>query len=257
MQAWKFEAKKRLRTKFVTIAALILLLIICLSALYVFTKYQATGIVAESRDILFQASSFQSFAPGEYAGYLTFSELAKHGDFGIGTVNGLDGEMIALNGKFYQIPFDGNPKQISPSTLTPYATVTFFDVDQTFHVNEVTYTQLAEYINQSLPSTDAIYAIKVTGNFDYAKTRSVPNQTQPYPELTEVIAHQSIFNLTDVSATAAGFYFPDSMNGVDAVGYHLHLLTFDLLAGGHLLDCTIKDATVEIDYIHKFTLILP
>jgi len=172
-----------LRTKFVTLAALILLLIICLSALYAFTKYQATGIVAESRDILFQVSAFNSFSSGQYTGYVTFNELAKHGDFGIGTVNGLDGEMIALDGKFYQIPFDGNPVQISSSTLTPYATVTFFEADQTLQVSDLTYAELTEYINQSLPSADAIYAIKVSGTFDYAKTRSVPNQTQPYPTL--------------------------------------------------------------------------
>ncbi len=246
-----------MRTKLVTIAALMLLLIISLSALYALTKYQATGIVAESREILFQVSAFNSFSSGQYAGYVTYNELAKHGDFGIGTVNGLDGEMIAFDGKFYQIPFDGNPKQISSSSLTPYATVTFFEADQTLHVSGLTYTELTAYINQSLPSADAIYAIKVSGTFDFAQTRSVPNQTQPYPTLSEVVSHQSVFNLTSVSATAAGFYFPDSMSGVDAIGYHLHFLTSDHLAGGHLLDCIIKDATVEIDYIHKFMLVLP
>ncbi len=246
-----------MRTKFVTLAALVLLLIISLSALYVFTKYQATGIITANRDILFQVSAFNSFSSGQYAGYVPYSELAKHGDFGIGTVNGLDGEMIALDGKFYQIPFDGNPVQISSSSMTPYATVTFFEADKTLHVSGLTYSELTEYINQSLPSGDAIYAIKVSGTFDYAKTRSVPNQTQPYPILNEVVSHQSVFNLTNVSATAAGFYFPNSMNGVDFAGYHLHFLTSDQSAGGHLLECNIKDATVEIDYTHKYSLVLP
>jgi len=34
-------------------------------------------------------------------------ELKRNGDFGIGTFNALDGEMIGLDGAFYQIKVDG------------------------------------------------------------------------------------------------------------------------------------------------------
>jgi hypothetical protein len=34
---------------------------------------------------------------------LTFEALARHGDFGLGTFDALDGEMIAIDGTFYQI----------------------------------------------------------------------------------------------------------------------------------------------------------
>ena len=37
---------------------------------------------------------------GIYDGPATFNEVSKHGDFGIGTVNHLDGEMIGLDGFF-------------------------------------------------------------------------------------------------------------------------------------------------------------
>ena len=40
---------------------------------------------------------------GVYDGDLTYQELARHGDFGLGTFDALDGEMIALDGAFYQI----------------------------------------------------------------------------------------------------------------------------------------------------------
>ena len=101
-----------------------------------------------------------------------------------------------------------------------------------------------------MPSEDAIYVIKVSGVYDYAQTRSVPKQTEPYPPLTEAIKNQSIFTLNNVSATAVGFWFPSSMDGVDFAGYHLHLITDDRTAGGHLLDCIIRNATVEIDQIN-------
>lgn len=250
-------AKNCLNSRIVTLAALTALVIIMLSGLYVVTQSKANTVVTENRDILFQVSAFNTFSSGKYDGTTSFSELAKHGDFGIGTLNGLNGEMIALDGVFYQVPIDGTPVKISPSALTPYATVTFFDADLTLHVNNFNYSQLISYINQSLPLDEAIYAIKVSGTFDYAETRSVPIQTQPYPALSEAVSHQAVFNLTDVSGTAVGFYFPYSMSGVDFAGYHLHFLSDDRTAGGHLLDCIIRNATVEIDYTNKYTLVLP
>jgi len=184
--------------------------------------------------------------------------LAKHGDFGLGTLNGLNGEMIALNGVFYQIPVEGEPRQIGPSEKTPYATVTFFEADQTCYVADaINYSELTEYISGVLPSEKAIYAIKVSGTYDYTKTRSVPIQAKPYQPLTEAMKNQTVFRLDNVVATAVGFWFPSSMDGVDFTGYHLHLITDDYGAGGHLLDCIVRDATTEIDQTNKFNMILP
>jgi acetolactate decarboxylase len=188
---------------------------------------------------------------------MSYGELMGHGDFGIGTFEGLDGEMAAVNGVFYQIPSDGIPRQVNGSMETPYATVTYFEADQTFSVSNLNYTQLKAKIDSVLPSSDAIYAIKVTGTLDYAQTRSPQKQTQPYPALTEALKTQHVFTLSNVSATAVGFWFPSSLNGVDYVGYHLHLITDDHSAGGHLLDCTIRNATVEIDQINRYSLLLP
>ena len=246
-----------LKGKLISITAAVLVLVLSFAALYVIwqSKFNVNAI---DRETLYQISAFNTFSSGQYDGNTTYSQLAEHGDFGIGTVNGLDGEMVALNGVFYQIPVDGKTRQLSSSAKTPYATVTFFEADQTIHVSDaLNYSELTAYINQTLPSQNAIYAIKVNGIFDYAKTRSVPMQTVPYPMLTEAVSHQSVFNLSNVSATAVGFYFPSSMDGVDFAGYHLHFLTDDHLAGGHLLDCIVRNATIEIDYTYKFTLVLP
>ncbi len=210
------------------------------------------------RDTLFQIEAFNTFSSGKYDGYMTYSELAEHGDFGIGTVHELDGEMIALNGIFYQIPVDGKPRQIDPSIKAPYATITFFkeDIKKTLK-DPVDYFDIQSIINTLMPAENAIYAIKITGNYLYAETRSVPAQTKPYPIIAEVVKNQSVFILNNVSATAVGFWFPSSMDGVDYVGYHLHLITDDHSAGGHLLNFTVENATIEIDQTNKFNLILP
>jgi acetolactate decarboxylase len=209
-------------------------------------------------DTLYQISAFNVFSAGNFDGNTTYAELAEYGDFGIGTLNGLNGEMIALEGKFYQIPTDGAPRQISASEKTPYATVTFFNPDLAFQVANVTsYSQLTVDINATLPNYNAIYAIKVHGFFDIAKTRSVPIQTAPYPVLTEAVKNQTVFNLSNVEGTAVGFYFPNSLDGVDYSGYHLHFLTDDGLAGGHLLECNVRNATVEVDQKNSYYLLIP
>ena len=227
-------------------------------ALYSAGHSQLNMNAAANRETLFQVASFKTFAQGDYEGTTTYAELAKHGDFGIGTFNGLDGEMVALNGVFYQIPTDGKPRQINPEAETPFASVTFFEADQTLYfAGALNYSELTAYIDQILAPESAMYAIKIHGVYDYAKTRSVPMQTEPYPTLTEVIRNQSIFTLNNVTGTTVGFRLPTYMDGVNVAGYHFHFITDDEGAGGHLLDCIVRNATIEIDYTYRFELALP
>jgi len=247
-----------MKRNMVLLAAFALVAVVSCPALYVVWQLNFNANMIEDRETLFQVSPFNTFAQGNYDGTVTYGELAEHGDFRIGTVNGLNGEMIALDGVFYQIPVDGAPRQIGSSEKAPYATVTFFEADQTSHVADaLNYSELTEYINGILSSENAIYAIKVQGTYDYAKTRSVPMQTQPYQPLTEAIKNQTVFTLDNVAATAVGFWFPSSMDGVDFIGYHLHLITNSHSGGGHLLDCIVRNATIEIDQTRQFNMVLP
>jgi acetolactate decarboxylase len=239
------------------IVAFALVILISTAAFYAVLQFQTDTDAAADKAVLFQLAAFNTFSAGNYSGFMNYSELSKHGDFGIGTLDGLNGEMLALNGVFYQIPSDGNPVQIAPSETAPYATITYFSTDKSFTVADLNYTQLKTQLDSALSSQDAIYAIKVSGTFDYAQTRSPQKQSQPYPALTDALKTQSVFSLSNVSATAVGFWFPSSMSGVDYVGYHLHLITDDRSAGGHILDCIIRNATVEIDQIKQYNLVLP
>ncbi len=247
-----------LKGKWVPIVAFAVIAVVSCAALYEIWQLRFSTSATENRETLFQISPFNVFSAGNYDGNTTYGELAEHGDFGIGTLNGLNGEMIALDGTFYQIPTDGKPRQIGAAEKTPYATVTFFEAERTIQVADaLNYSELTAYIDNVLPADSAIYAIKIHGTYDYAKTRSVPMQIKPYLPLTEVIKNQTVFTLNNVSATAVGFWFPSSMSGVDFVGYHFHLLTDEKSAGGHLLDCIVRNATIEIEYIQKFVMTLP
>ncbi len=67
----------------------------------------ATSTREHEPHVLFQASTIAALLDGAYDGDVTFAELAEHGDLGLGTLNALDGEMIALDGRFYRADVDG------------------------------------------------------------------------------------------------------------------------------------------------------
>ena len=204
-------------------------------------------LYAQSADhSIFQVSTFHALKHGKYDGETTFEELKKHGDFGIGTVNGLDGEVVALNGEFFQIKADGKVYSIAEQEKTPFAVVTFFKPDKTLSLPRVSdMKELQETLDRMLPSADSILAIRIAGEFKYVKVRSVPRQEKPYPGLAEALKHQTEFELKNVSGTLVGFRFPSYMDGVNVPGYHFHFITADKKAGGHTLDCSTEGANVD------------
>jgi acetolactate decarboxylase len=240
----------------VSISAITLIAVIAGSAACIIWDQRPNANSASST--LYQIQAFNNFSQGNFAGNTTFAELAKHGNFGIGTLNGLDGEMIAFNGTFYQIPSSGVPRQITPQEKTPYATVCFFKPELTIENSSwQKYSELISFINSSIPDHTSIYAIKVDGIWGPANTRSPPIQTEPYPNLTQALVNQSLFTINNFDGTAIGFYFPSYMNGIDYAGYHLHMITDDRKAGGHLLDCNIRNATIELEKINHYELVIP
>lgn len=203
--------------------------------------------------VLYQISSYDVMASGDYTGKITYGELAKHGDFGIGAFQGMNGEMLAIDGVFYQIPTTGTPIIVDSSLTTPYAMVSFFEVDYSLIVQEtMNYTELKAFIDNNLPTLNGIFSVKIHGNFSYIKARSVPFQTEPYPQLSDVIANQTVFTLTDEAGTIVGYRCPSYMSGINVAGYHCHFITDDKTAGGHMLDFIAQNVTIEIDHIQKY-----
>jgi acetolactate decarboxylase len=202
---------------------------------------------AESRR-LFQISTLEALMAGVYDGDLTFQELARHGDFGLGTFEALDGEMIALDGGFYQIKADGRVYPVPGAMKTPFAAVTFFKAGRTHLIDRpVNFQQLLDYIDRLLPSPNLPYAVRIEGVFPSVKTRSIPRQQKPYPPLVAAAEKQVVFELANVKGVIVGFRFPAYLAGINLPGYHCHFITADRRAGGHLLDCRVEGATLTGD----------
>ncbi len=209
-------------------------------------------------DALVQVSTIDAILGGLYGGVMDFETLKRHGDFGIGTFDGLDGEMAGFDGNFYQVQADGIAYPVSDSMRTPFATITFFDVDhQEIMPGGLDYTGTREFLDSTFPTENIFYAIKITGTFSYMKTRSVPRQSKPYPPLIEVTRTQPEFDFNDIQGTLVGYRCPDYISGINAPGYHLHFIAEDAGTGGHVLDFKIAEGMAFVDYVSEFSLMLP
>lgn len=207
---------------------------------------------------MFQTAPIAALLQGVYDGDVTFGELGQHGDFGLGTFNALDGEMIALDGAFFQITSDGSAHPVPPEAKTPFAVVTFFQPDRHLTLDQpLDLPAFQQWLDGQIASANIFYAVKATGSFDYLKTRSVPRQSQPYRPLTEVVETQPICEFHEVRGTLAGFRFPNYAEGLNVPGYHLHFLTEDRTRGGHVLDCRIAQVDVAIDHSSDLHLEVP
>lgn len=210
------------------------------------------------QDTLFQYSTLATLLQGVYDGDMRCGELKKNGDFGLGTFNELDGEMVVLDSHVYQVASDGVARVMEDDVKIPFAAVTHFEADDTITTNQfMDCTELKAYIDEQLPTKNIAYAIKIEGLFPYIKTRSVPKQSKPYPLLVEVIKTQPTFEFHQQKGTLIGFRLPSYMGSANTAGYHFHFLTEDKNAGGHVLECKTEDIKIEIDYTDKWETVLP
>jgi len=198
--------------------------------------------------VLFQASTIGALLDGAFDGDLSFAELAEHGDLGLGTLNRLDGEMIALDGEFFRADVDGAVNRVDPGERTPFAVVTKFEPEvDTWLEGELTHEELLERLDALVPAGASSCAIRLDGRFELVRARSVPAQSPPYRPLTEVVADQHVFELADVEGTMLGFRFPAYVEGIEVAGYHLHFISDDRRRGGHVLGSRSRGLRARLD----------
>ena len=204
---------------------------------------------------LFQSAPINALLNGVMNDNFTIGEISKNGNFGLGTFNGVDGEMIVLDGKVYRVDNNGKVTMPGKYVRTPFAAVTYFHRDTVLMIHDsLSMKQLQEYIDRNLKSQNIIYAIKISGKFNYIEARSEEKQSKPYTNLADVLKDQSIFKFRDINGTMAGFKVPSYMQGINVAGYHFHFLSQDKKSGGHILNCTSGNVKVEIEALNNFEL---
>jgi acetolactate decarboxylase len=227
-------------------------------ALHVETMREQELHAGREHHVLFQASTIGALLDGAYEGDLSFAELAEHGDLGLGTLNGLDGEMIALDGGFYRADVDGRVDEVEADARTPFAVVTRFEPAIDCAVGgPLDHIGLLAKLDELIPAEAASCAIRLDGCFDLVRARSVPRQSPPYRPLTEVVLEQHVFELVDTEGTMLGFRFPDYVEGIEVSGYHLHFISADRSRGGHVLASRSNGLRARLDLSSELHIELP
>jgi acetolactate decarboxylase len=214
-------------------------------------------LLGDEDQTVFQTSTVNALMEGASTGEMTMGELKTHGDFGLGTFDGLDGEMVELDGKVYQVRADGHAHPVADSARTPFATVSFFKADESAQLDRPgDQAAMLAAVAAMLPSQNIFHAVRIEGRFDYVKTRAVAKQDKSVG-LEAAAREEPIFEFHDVEGTVVGFFTPDYLRGVNVPGYHLHFITADRTAGGHMLDCRTRDVTIKIHHTPEFELGTP
>jgi acetolactate decarboxylase len=207
--------------------------------------------------VLYQYSTINALLEGVYDGEMTCGQLLDHGDFGLGTFNALDGEMVVVDAAVYKIRSDGKAYPMEDDELTPFAMVTSFEPNMIFNIElDVSWT-LEKLLEYKVPESNLIQAIRIDGYFKHVKLRSVPKQERPYRRLSGIVKDQAVFEIDDVRGTLVGFLLPPYFAGVSVPGHHFHFISEDRSRGGHVLKCSVGRVEMRIDEIAELHMVLP
>lgn len=197
---------------------------------------------------IFQVSTMTALVEGVYDGDTTYQEIMKHGDFGVGTFNALDGEMAAVDGEYFHLHGDGSVSTVDLQDVAPFAAVTFFRGDAEISVEHAqSRDELLQLVDNTVPTENLFYAIRIDGIFASVTTRTVVRQHRPYPSLIEAAKTQVEHTIGPTVGTMVGFRAPQYAQGMTVAGYHLHFIDTDRRVGGHVLDFMIESGTVTVD----------
>jgi acetolactate decarboxylase len=195
---------------------------------------------------------------GVYDGDVTIAEVLRHGDFGLGTFNHLDGEMVILDGVCYHLRADGSAVIATGNERTPFAAVTRFKTDHSLTFRSpISRSDTIARIDELIGSENLMYAIRIAGQFSEINTRTVMAQTPPYPPLIKATEGQAERRRINVTGTLAGFRLPDYDQGISVAGYHLHFLEDSRSGGGHALDFQMDRGEARVAVISELHLSLP
>ena len=204
---------------------------------------------------LYQISTSTALVEGVHSGSVSSSVLLEHGDFGLGTFEDLDGEMVILDGEIYQVA--ERVRHRSDDFLVPFAAITPFRAAASFAIDNVATLKDIEFTcDQQRTSDNLFYALRLDGIFETIHARAVhavPQNTR----LLDAAKTQSEFHFENIEGTLVGFWSPRYSSSFSVPGYHLHFISKDRTRGGHLLECSARKLKARVQVLSEFDIRLP
>lgn len=206
---------------------------------------------------LFQVSTSRALVKGTYSGAVTCETLLAHGDFGLGTFEGLDGEMVVLEGAAYRATASGQVTKASGDAAAPFAVVTCFSPTMEQELHSVSsFDELEKLCDAHRRSDNLFYAFRVDGTFKSVQTRAV-SPPKHHGNLLDAAKAQQEFKFSNVEGTLVGIYSPAFSDAFSVPGHHFHFLSTDRTEGGHLLEVSGDALRLQAEELNDFHLVLP
>ncbi|BEI83682.1 hypothetical protein CcaverHIS002_0402860 [Cutaneotrichosporon cavernicola] len=191
------------------------------------------------RNELYQWSVVSALVDGVASNGLPMSDLLLHGDHGLGTFRGMQGELIVLDGQGYQMRHDGTtrPIDLSPSgDITPFSMITFFSPTISTMASITEKNGVEPILAALTPNArNAHIAFRLDGAFKSITCRTAEGQCFEGEGLKDVVGRQVSITLGPARGTVIGFRSPEFLQGIAVAGVHMHFINEERTAGGHVL----------------------
>lgn len=208
-----------------------------------------------TKQSIYQTGTINSLLQAVYDGDASMKKLSQHGDFGLGALDAIDGELIICDGKFFRADARGQLNQLTPETCSPFAVITKFTSEHSFEITASSFAELEQKLLPQLISANLIYAIKIKGIFNHIELRSEECTCRPYRKLVEILPDlQRTFSFDNIRGTLVGVWFPNYLAQVNVPGFHFHFIDEQQQVGGHVFGLNMANGKVEIQTLHGFEL---
>jgi acetolactate decarboxylase len=206
---------------------------------------------------LFQVSTSGALVAGLYSGAVSSGLILQHGDFGIGTFENLDGEMVVLEGHVYRVQGNGKVSEAESNAAAPFAVVTRFAPQVDVEIAPAdSLDALTGLCNPHRSSNNIFYAFRLDGRFHQVRTRAV-NPSKDHGRLIDAAKAQTEFEFNEIDGTLVGLWSPGFSSAFSIPGYHFHFISDDRQHGGHLLTCSTGSLRLRVEALTDFRLALP
>jgi acetolactate decarboxylase len=141
---------------------------------------------------MYQVSTLQALAMGYTRQVVTVEELLKHGDTGLGTFEGVDGEMILLDGVCYKANDDGSVEVAPPDMGVPFSAVTFLKGKHQYEIKEISeIEELKTLLDLKIEKhfgLNSMHIAKVDGRFSKVRARAGSAYHSHHVSLKEILS---------------------------------------------------------------------
>lgn len=216
------------------------------------------GLAPYTENTIHQYAPTVALLNSIYEGDITPEQMVQQGNIGIGTVNHLAGELVAVDGVVYTIDAEGGIKVAPQDLESPNMTMINFQPKRTVTVENIeSYEDLTKALQKYATSINSFYAYRIKGEFGYLKMASAHKVENEDVSLFEYLDTRVMYTRENIKGTLVGLFTPDYLGNIVIPGMHFHFLSEDITLGGHLEDIKFDKLQVEIQEVNQVNLQLP